>query len=52
MHKNKAYRKENGSFVHVSPPKVVNMMPNWIPGRKNDKPVRCYFNLPVMFRLN
>lgn len=32
--------------------RVVKMMPKWIPGQKDNKPVRSYFNLPVTFRLN
>lgn len=32
--------------------RVVKMMPKWIPGRKNDKPVRSRFDLPILFRLN
>lgn len=32
--------------------RVVKMMPKWKPARQGNKPVRCHFNLPVMFRLN
>lgn len=30
---------------------VVNMMPKWIPGKQNGKPVKVHFNLPVKFQL-
>ena len=45
-------RRSPDSNLSKEAERVVNMMPNWIPGRKDDKPVRCYFNLPVLFRLN
>ena len=32
--------------------RVVKAMPKWKPGTNKGKPVRCYFNLPIMFRLN
>ena len=32
--------------------RVVSIMPKWKPGIQSDKPVRVYFNLPVMFRTN
>lgn len=31
--------------------RVVNSMPNWIPGTKRGKPIRVRFTLPVIFRL-
>ncbi|MDD2527356.1 MAG: M56 family metallopeptidase [Lentimicrobiaceae bacterium] len=31
---------------------AVNNMPAWIPGMKNEKPVRLQFNLPVKFSLS
>lgn len=31
--------------------KVLISMPNWTPGYKDGKPVRTYFTIPVMFRL-
>lgn len=31
--------------------RVVKMMPHWKPARQGTRPVRSYFNLPVMFRL-
>lgn len=31
--------------------RVVSVMPNWIPGRQNGKPVKVQFTLPVFFEL-
>lgn len=31
--------------------RVIGTMPPWEPGRKNGKPVRCRYNLPVRFTL-
>ena len=31
--------------------RVVEMMPKWIPGKQNGKPVRVQYNLPVTFEL-
>jgi len=31
--------------------RVVNQMPDWVPGYQRDKPVRVQFNLPVRFKL-
>lgn len=31
--------------------RVINSMPNWIPGKQNGKAVRVYFTVPVRFRL-
>ena len=31
--------------------RVVKMMPNWVPGEQDGKPVRMQFNLPVRFKL-
>ena len=31
--------------------KVVNMMPNWIPGKENGENVAVQFNLPIKFKL-
>ena len=31
--------------------RVVKKMPKWKPGKDKDKPVRCYFNLPIRFTL-
>lgn len=32
--------------------RVIRSMPKWKPAQKNGKPVRCYFKVPVSFRLN
>lgn len=32
--------------------RVVEMMPDWEPGKNNRQPVRCYFTLPINFKLN
>ena len=32
--------------------RVVSAMPRWTPGRQRGKPVRCFFTLPVTYRLN
>ncbi len=31
--------------------RVVKAMPNWNPGKMNGKPVKVYFNLPIIFKL-
>ena len=31
--------------------RVVNSMPKWNPGYQNSKPVRVYFNIPIVFKL-
>lgn len=31
--------------------RVVKLMPKWIPGKHEGKPVRSYYNLPVTFKL-
>jgi protein TonB len=31
--------------------RVVKSMPKWQPGKNNGQAVRCYFNLPVNFKL-
>ena len=31
--------------------RVVKKMPKWKPGTNDGKPVRCYFNLPIRFKL-
>lgn len=30
--------------------RVVKLMPNWIPGKNAGKPVKSYYNLPIVFR--
>ena len=32
--------------------RVVEDMPNWKPGKKNDMPVEVYFNIPIVFKVN
>ena len=32
--------------------RVVKLLPNFIPGTQNGKPVSVYFNLPINFKLN
>ena len=32
--------------------RVVNTMPKWTPGKQNGNVVRCYFTIPVSYRLN
>ncbi len=32
--------------------RVVNLMPNWIPGTQGGKPVKVQFNLPIRFKLS
>lgn len=31
--------------------RIVRLMPDWIPAKNRDTPVRSYFNFPVTFRL-
>jgi TonB family protein len=31
--------------------RVIRQMPNWTPGMMEDKPVRTYFTVPIVFRL-
>ena len=32
--------------------RVLEMMPKWIPGKQNGKPVRVQYNIPITFKLN
>ncbi len=32
--------------------RVISIMPKWIPGKMNGKVVRCYFVLPITFKLD
>ena len=32
--------------------RMLKIMPRWVPGKLNDKPVRVKFSVPIMFRLN
>ena len=29
--------------------RIVSLMPNWTPGKKNGKPVKSRYNLPIYF---
>jgi protein TonB len=31
--------------------RVIGIMPKWKPAKQNGQPVRCYYNLPVEFKL-
>lgn len=31
--------------------RIIKAMPNWIPGKVNDKPVLVRFNMPIKFKL-
>jgi TonB family protein len=31
--------------------RVINAMPNWVPGSSNGKPVNTFFNLPINFKI-
>lgn len=41
-----------GSGCDAEAIRVVNMMPQWIPGKQNGKEVRVQFNLPIKFSLH
>jgi TonB family protein len=32
--------------------RIVNLMPKWIPGTQNGKPVRVIFNMPISYKLS
>ena len=32
--------------------RVIKSMPKWIPGRQNGKPVRVYYNMPIVFKID
>lgn len=38
-------------YLDIEAIRVVSAMPNWICGKQAGKPVRVYYTLPVMFRL-
>ena len=41
-----------GELLYEEAERVVKLMPNWKPAKDRDgNIVRCYFNLPIMFRL-
>jgi TonB family protein len=31
--------------------RIIKLMPNWIPGQQDGKPVRCKYTLPILFEL-
>lgn len=39
-------------IFHAEVIRLIENMPNWIPGEKNDKTVRTRVNLPINFKLN
>ena len=43
--------RDIGSGCGQEAVRVVKMMPKWLPGKQNGKPVKTYFTLPVTFRL-
>ena len=32
--------------------RMLKIMPRWVPGKLNGKPVRVKFSVPILFRLN
>jgi periplasmic protein TonB len=42
---------ESGEIMEEAARKVVEAMPNWVPGKQNGKLVRVQYNLPVKFTL-
>ncbi len=45
-------RSPLGSTLGKEAVRVVESMPNWIPGKQRGEPVRVKFNLPINFNLN
>ena len=43
--------KNANYYLDIEALRVVNAMPNWIPGKLEGKTVRVYYTLPVNFRL-
>jgi len=43
--------REIGAGCGEEAKRVVEMMPNWIPGEQFGEPVNVYYNLPIMFGL-
>ncbi|HXB39869.1 MAG TPA: energy transducer TonB [Bacteroidia bacterium] len=41
----------NGKALEEEAIHVVKIMPKWVPGKQNGKPVRVYYNLPISFIL-
>ena len=44
--------KELRDLLDAEALRVVNAMPNWTPGKNKGEPVRTYFTIPVVFKLN
>ncbi len=44
--------KDPGAGCGEESLRVINLMPNWIPGKQKGKKVRVYFTLPIMFKLS
>lgn len=42
---------ESGPLMEEAARKIVEAMPNWVPGKQNGKLVRVQYNLPVKFTL-
>jgi len=32
--------------------RVIQMLPDWTPGKVNGKPVSCYYSIPIRFAIN
>jgi len=43
--------RDVGAGLGYEAARVVKMMPLWKPAKEGNNPVRCYFNLPVKFKL-
>ncbi|MNU28447.1 Gram-negative bacterial tonB protein [compost metagenome] len=43
--------KELGNGLPEEAVRVVKSMPKWEPGKQNGQPVRCYFTVPINFKL-
>jgi protein TonB len=41
----------DGKALEEEAIRVVKIMPKWVPGKQNGKPVRVYYNLPISFIL-
>lgn len=49
--KNAEILREIGAGCGEEAKRVIEMMPNWVPGEQFGEPVNVYFNLPIMFGL-
>ena len=47
----KSILRNPGAGIGKEALRIVNIMPNWIPGRYKDEPVRVQFTLPIKFVL-